>query len=56
MSKKGQLLLSVIGLGLLDAIIPFFPILALILIYVVLLRPPWFLETVREVYNAKWRV
>jgi hypothetical protein len=53
MSKKTQLLLGVMGLGLLDAIIPFFPILSLILIYVLLAKPSWFLEIVREVYNTK---
>lgn len=53
MAKKTQLLLVVISLGLVDAVIPFFPILALILIYVILEKPPWFLDTVQELYSAK---
>ena len=53
MSKKTQLLLAVIGLGLADAVIPFFPILGLILIYVVLEKPSWFLQMVQEFYNEK---
>ena len=53
MNKKTQLLLGVIVLVLIDAIIPFFPVLGLILIYVVLEKPPWFIEIVREIYNKK---
>ena len=53
MTKKIRLLLGISILGLLDAIVPLFPILALILIYVVLEKPSWFLETVQEVYNKK---
>ena len=52
MNKKTQLLLAVALLGVVDAIVPFFPILALILIYVLLEKPPWFLETVQGVYNG----
>ena len=52
MTKKTQLLLWVVGLGILDTIIPFFPILALVLIYVLLERPPWFLAWVEEIYGA----
>ena len=51
-NKKTQLLLTVILLGVVDAIVPFLPILALILIYVVLEKPPWFLETVQEIYKG----
>jgi len=51
MSTKTQLLLAVLLLGLMDGIIPFFPILALILIYVVLQKPPWFLNIVNEIYK-----
>ena len=53
MSKKTQLLLAVIVLGLLDAVIPFFPILGLILIYVILEKPPWFLDTVQDMYDTR---
>ena len=51
MDKKTKLLLVVILLGLVDAIVPFFPVLALILIYVVLEKPPWFMEAVQDIYN-----
>ena len=51
MTRKSQLLLSVIGLGIIDAVVPLFPILAFILIYVLVERPPWFQEYVREIYN-----
>ena len=51
MTRKSQLLLSVIGLGVIDAVIQLFPILAFILIYVLLERPPWFPEWVREIYS-----
>lgn len=53
MRKKTHLLVAVIFLGLVDAVIPFFPILALILIYVILEKPPWFLDTVQGIYNEK---
>lgn len=53
MIQKTQLLFGVIVLVLIDAIIPFFPVLGLILIYVVLEKPSWFLEIVKEVYNTK---
>ena len=53
MSKNTQLLVTLIILGLVDAVIPLFPIVSLILIYVVLQKPPWFLETVRQVYNTR---
>ena len=52
MNKKSKLLLAVVLFGVIDAIVPFFPILALVLIYVVLEKPPWFLETVQEIYNG----
>jgi len=53
MSEKTQLLLTVIVLGLVDAIIPLFPILGIILLYVILDRPPWFLDKVRGIYNVR---
>ena len=53
MKKNTRLLLAVIFLGLIDAVVPFFPILALTLIYVILEKPPWFLAAVRELYDAK---
>jgi hypothetical protein len=52
MTRKTQLLLWVTVLGILDAVIPFFPILALVLIYILLEKPPWFLDSVQEVYGS----
>ena len=52
MSKPTQLLVAVVVLGLIDAIVPFFPILGLILIYVILDKPVWFMDFVREVYGT----
>lgn len=53
MKTNTQLLLWVIVLGLVDAIVPFFPVLALISIYVILEKPPWFMDRVRELYAGK---
>lgn len=52
MSKKTRFLISVIFLGIVDAIIPFFPVLALVLLYVILDKPPWFLDSVQEIYRS----
>ena len=43
MTKKTQLLLGLIVLSVVDAVVPLFPVLGLVLIYVVLEKPPWFL-------------
>jgi hypothetical protein len=51
MSRQAQMLTAVVILGLIDALVPFFPILALILIYVIVDKPTWFLEMVRELYK-----
>ena len=51
MNIKTKTLLSLILLGLLDAVIPL-PIIGLILIYVILERPPWFREIVRQIYDS----
>ncbi len=53
MTNKTQLLLALIVLCVVDAVVPLFPVLGLILIYVVLAKPPWFLETVRQVYDGR---
>ena len=52
MSIKTKILLTLIFLGIIDVVIPI-PILAVILIYTVLQRPPWFTDVVRELYNTK---
>ena len=51
MSMKIQVLVGLVGLGIIDVVIPI-PILALILIYVVLQQPPWFTEIVRDIYGT----
>ena len=53
MTDNTQLLIALIVLCVVDAVVPFFPVLGLVLIYVVLAKPPWFLETVRQVYDTK---
>ena len=52
MANNTKLLLWVLLLGLIDAIVPFFPVLALILVYVVIDRPGWFLDSVKELYGV----
>jgi len=52
MSIKTNSLIFLIILGIIDMIIPI-PILGMILIYVVLQRPPWFRKVVREIYNSR---
>jgi hypothetical protein len=51
MSVKTKVLTSLIGLGIVDAVIPI-PILALILISVVLQKPAWFTDMVRDIYGS----
>jgi len=50
MSIKTKSLIILISLGIMDVVIPI-PILGVILIYVVLQRPSWFTNVVRELYN-----
>lgn len=54
MTTKTRLLLSLTALGVVDAVVPLFPILALILIHVLLQRPPWFLKSVKEIYAQEY--
>ena len=51
MSAKTRILMTLIVLGLIDIVIPL-PIVALILIYVVLQRPPWFTAMVHDIYST----
>ena len=51
MSAKTQVLITLSALSIVDIIIPV-PIVGLILIYVVLQRPAWFTEMVRDIYGA----
>lgn len=50
MSIKTKVLVVLIPLAVIDAVIPF-PILGASLIYIVLQRPPWFRNIVREIYE-----
>jgi hypothetical protein len=51
MNAKTKILLKLIGLGIVDVVIPVVPILAIILITVVLQRPAWFTDMVRDIYG-----
>ena len=51
MNAKTKIILTLIGLGIVDVVIPV-PILAIILITVVLQRPTWFTDMVRDIYDA----
>ncbi|MBW2094233.1 MAG: hypothetical protein JRI80_05035 [Deltaproteobacteria bacterium] len=50
MSVKTKCITAIIFLCIVDVVIPI-PILGLILLYVILQRPPWFLDTVRKIYS-----
>jgi hypothetical protein len=52
MSIKTKSLIFLIILAIVDMVIPI-PILGVILIYVVIERPPWFRNVVREIYNPE---
>jgi len=52
MSIKTKSLIFLVILGIIDVVIPI-PILGVILIYVLLQRPPWFRNIVREIYNTR---
>jgi hypothetical protein len=51
MTLKTQALIGLVGLCVVDVVIPI-PILGLILILVVLQKPPWFQKVVRELYEV----
>jgi hypothetical protein len=51
MNAKTKVLLTLIGLGIVDVVIPV-PILAILLITVVLQRPAWFTDMVRDIYDS----
>lgn len=53
MTRKSQLLITVMALGIFDAVILFFPILAILSIYILLAKPPWFLDYVQELYKEE---
>ena len=49
MSLVTKLLVGLIFAGIVDIAIPI-PIVGILLIYVVLQKPPWFIELVRNIY------
>ena len=51
MSITTQVLVGLIILGIIDTVIPI-PFMVLILIYVVLQKPTWFTNKVREIYDV----
>ena len=51
MLSKNKLLVSLVLLCLVDMVIPV-PILGILLIYVVLEKPVWFMSLVRRTYNT----
>ena len=51
MSMKNQVLVGLIILSIMDAVIPI-PFTALLLIYVILQKPAWFTNMVRDIYDA----
>jgi len=50
MKSNTQLLISLIGLAVIDTVVPV-PITALILMYVWSQKPPWFKDLVARVYG-----
>jgi hypothetical protein len=50
MNIKIKSLIALMILGLVDVIVPI-PIVTLILIYVVIQKPPWFMDVCRGIYN-----
>ena len=52
MASRSTVLLWIVGLGVIDAVVPGLPVLGLILIYVVLSKPPWFPRMVRDLYGS----
>jgi len=51
MTRKTRCFIGLIVLSIVDAVIPI-PIVGLILIFVILQKPPWFQELLRELYEA----
>lgn len=50
--KNNHALIYVVLFSLIDVFVPV-PILGLVLIYVLVSKPPWFLELVDEVYGRR---
>ncbi|MDH3714710.1 MAG: hypothetical protein OET44_12780 [Gammaproteobacteria bacterium] len=52
MNDKGKILIAIAVLGIIDAVVPGLPILALVLAYVVVNRPAWFTVLYEQIYNS----
>ncbi len=52
MTLKSKCIGVVIFLCIVDVVIPI-PILGLIFLYVLLQRPPWFMDTVQDIYRRE---
>lgn len=50
MSIKTKYIISLLLLGIVDVVIPL-PIVEVILIYVILTKPPWFKDIVQKIYS-----
>ena len=51
MKTRTKIIIYISVLALLDMVIPI-PFTALILIYVILEKPPWFMDFVKEIYSS----
>ena len=52
MSLTSKAIVGLLLLGVIDAVIPL-PIIGFILIYVVLVKPPWFQKAIEDLYEEK---
>jgi len=52
MNIQTKSIIVLILLGIIDAAIPL-PIIGVILIYVIIQKPPWFLDFAKEIYSLK---
>ena len=50
MSIKAKIILFLIVLGIVDIVIPI-PIIGLMLIYVIIEKPPWFMDIAKKIYS-----
>jgi len=49
-STQTKSMIALIFLGIIDAVIPL-PVIGIILIFVIITRPPWFRDMVKEIYR-----
>jgi len=52
MNIRTKSILVLILLGMVDVVIPI-PIIGMILIYVIVQKPPWFIDLVRDIYRLE---